>query len=180
MIARRRWYFRGRVFKSRQPKICTACANVWLQKARPPYSYRRPRFVPGARFVCQLGPPSRNERDRQLRRPLDCNRPRMLSPRPFIAACVFLLTVGFALRELRARELASFVEFVTNNLAGAVSVGNYSRPIRLVSERSAGVQGRNDPNKSGYLHCFPKDFFALPPCHQCSVFQNRPPLRKSK
>jgi hypothetical protein len=81
---------------------------------------------------------------------------RTLSPRPFIAACVFLLTVGFALRQLRASELASFVEFVTNNLAGAVSVGNYSRPIRLVSECSAGVQaGRNDQNESDYLHCFP-------------------------
>jgi hypothetical protein len=82
--------------------------------------------------------------------------------RALIAAGIFLLAIGFALRQFRARELTSFGELVTNAFTGAVSVRDLSRTLRIISKSNAGVQyGRGNQNKSDYLHLIPQQFLQL-------------------
>lgn len=64
---------------------------------------------------------------------------KKLSMRTLIAASIFLLTVGFALGQFRPRELASFGELVTIFFAGAVSIRDLPRTLRIVSESSGDV-----------------------------------------
>jgi hypothetical protein len=54
---------------------------------------------------------------------------------------------------LRACELASLGKLVTFDFAGALPIGNFSRPLRVVSEGGAAAQtGYNDQTKSKCLH----------------------------
>jgi hypothetical protein len=76
---------------------------------------------------------------------------KKLSPRALVTAGVILLTGRPTL--LRACELASLGKLVTFDFAGALPIGNFSRPLRVVSEGGAAAQtGYNDQTKNKRLH----------------------------
>jgi hypothetical protein len=76
-----------------------------------------------------------------------------------VAAGIFLLAVGFALRQFRAGELTRFGKLVAIAFASAVSVRDFSGPLCVVSEGRVDVQNsRNEKDQSNNLHLFPHAF----------------------